>query len=245
MQFIKIFLIFLSLTAFLACSSKEKNADTAEGAYAIAQELDKEELWDRAIQKYQDVKNKFPYSKYAVMAELAIADCHYKDEAYPEAQIAYQTFKDLHPKHPQSDYVTFRLAMTFFKQLPPTIDRDLTLAGSAILYFDEVINQYPNSTHVAESKENKLTTYKMLAEKEKYIADFYFKKEKYDSALARYEILLKKYPNLGFDESALVQATLAAARNGDQDKAKKHFAELKKLYPNSAEIETARKEIKE
>lgn len=227
-----------------ACSSKEKNADTPDGAYAIAQELDKEELWERAIPKYQEVKNKFPYSKFATMAELAIADCHYKDEAYGEAQVSYQSFKDLHPKHPQIDYVTQRLAMSFFNQLPPTIDRDLTLASSAILYFDEVLKQYPNSEYVPEAKQKKQDAYKMLAEKELYIADFYFKQEKYDSALTRYEVLLTKYSGLGFDQRALGRAAISAARNGDKDKGKKYLQDINKQFPGSREASEAERELR-
>ncbi len=228
----------------IGCSSKEKNADTAEGAYAIAQEFDKDELWERAIQKYQEVKNKYPYSRFAAMAELAIADCHYKDEAYGEAQVSYQAFKDLHPKHPQSDYVTHRLAMSFFNQLPNTIDRDLALASSAILYFDEVIKQYPNSPNVKEATEKRTAAYKMLAEKELYIADFYFKHDKFDSALARYEGLLQKYPDQGFDAKALSKSAISAARNGDQDKAKKYLKELNTRFAGSPEADQARKEVR-
>lgn len=227
-----------------ACSSKDKNSDTAEGSYAIAQELDKDELWDRAIQKYQEVKNKFPYSKYASLAELAIADCHYKDEAFAEAQVAYQSFKDLHPKHAQIDYVTHRLGMSFFMQLPSSIDRDLTLANSAILYFDEMISQYPNSTHIPEAKEKRTAAYKMLAEKEQYIADFYFKREMYDSALVRYEGLLKKYPGYGLDDHALGRASISAAKSGDLEKARSLLAELGRKFPDSPELSAARKDVK-
>jgi outer membrane protein assembly factor BamD len=245
-NFIKFFPLLVGLILlFSGCSSKEKNADTAEGAYAIAQEYDKDELWERAIQKYQDVKNKYPYSKYATLAELAIADCHFKDESYGESQVSYQSFKDLHPKHQQIDYVTHRLALSFFNQLPPTIDRDLTLATSAILYFDEVIKQYPNSQYVKEASEKQEAAYKMLAQKEQYIADFYFKREKYDSAFTRYEGLIKKYPHLGFDARSLSRAAISAARNGDQDKAKKYLNEVKTQFPGSAEAEEAGKEVRE
>jgi outer membrane protein assembly factor BamD len=245
MRQVKIFLILcFTASAFLtACSSKEKSADTAEGAYAIAADFEKEELWERAITRYQEVKNKYPYSKYATMAELAIADCHYKDEAYPEAQVAYQAFKDLHPKHPRIDYVTHRLAMSFAKQLPATIDRDLTLASSAILYFDEVIEKYPNSDLIKEAKEKRQEAYKMLAEKEQYIADFYFKREKYDSAFSRYELLLKKYPGIGFDARSMSRAAIAATRNGDLERAKKYIKDLEVKFPGSAELDAARSEI--
>lgn len=238
-------LFVLSLSVSLAgCSSDEKKSDTAEGAYALAQEFDKNERYDEAIRRYQEVKNKFPYSKFATQAELAMADAYYKQESYPEAQVTYQTFKELHPKHPQIDYVTFRLALSFFMQLPETLDRDLALTSSAILYFDETVARYPNSTHVAEAKEKKIECLKKLAGKEDYIANFYFIRKKFDSALTRYEGLLKTYPNLGFDAHALSRAAISAARMGELDRAKSLVQKLRQQFPDSSELSAAEKEIK-
>jgi len=222
-----------------ACSTDEKKADTAEGSYQLAQEYEKDERFEEAIRRYNEVKNKFPYSKYAALAELSIADTYYKQESYPEAQVAYQTFKELHPKHAQIDYVTFRLAMSYFEQLPGTVDRDLTLAKNAIQYFDEVINQYPNSEHLQEAKDKKIDCLKRLAGKEEYIADFYFKKEIYESALNRYENLYRVYPGLGFDAKALSRAAIAAQRSGDLERAKRHLANLRQKFPGTPELQAA------
>jgi|SRR6185312_10546770 len=235
-------LLLISATSFLsACSSDEKHADTPEASFATAQEFDKDERFEEAIKRYQELKNKFPYSRYATMAELAIADDYFKQESYPEAQVAYQAFKDLHPKHPQIDYVTYRLAMSFFNQLPGTVDRDLSLAKSTVLYFDEVISQYPNSQYLAECREKKTATLKMLAGKEDYIADFYFKRGKYDSALLRYDGLIRKYPGLGFDAKAMSRAAICAAKNGEPDRAKKYIDELAQKFPGSSELSAAQR----
>lgn len=230
--------------AVVGCSSDEKKSDTAEGAFALAQDFDKNERYDEAIRRYQEVKNKFPYSKFATQAELAMADAYYKQESFPEAQVSYQTFKELHPKHANIDYVTFKLAMSFYMQLPDTIDRDLQLTASAILYFDELVLRYPNSTHIAEAKEKKSECLKKLASKEEYIADFYFVRKKYDSALNRYEGLIKTYPGLGFDARALSRAAVSAARMGELDRAKSLIQKLRQQFPESAELSTAEKEIK-
>lgn len=232
------------LCAFVVgCSTDDKRADTPEGAFAIAQEFEKEDRYEEAIRRFQEVKNKFPYSKYATLAEMAIADTYYKQESFPEAQVAYQAFKDLHPKHPQTDYATFKLGMSFYEQVPKTVDRDLTLANSAILYFDEVIKQYPNSEHVAEAKEKKAESLKMLAGKEDYIANFYFIREKYDSALTRYEGLLRKYPNLGFDAVALSRAAISAKMVGEPNRARRYISDLEKKFPDSSELKDAKKEV--
>ena len=162
---LSVLLLFSAISVLPGCSSDDKRSDIAEEAFKNAQEFDKEERYEEAIKRYQEVKNKFPYSKYATMAELAIGDAYYKQESFPEAQIAYQSFKDLHPKHPQIDYVTFRLAMSFYSQLPETVDRDLTLSSSAITFFDEMIQQYPNSEYAKESRQKKEATLKMLRPK--------------------------------------------------------------------------------
>jgi outer membrane protein assembly factor BamD len=223
------------LVLLSGCSSADKKADTPEGAYQLAQEFDKDERYEEAIKRYLEVKNKFPYSKFATLAELAVADTYFKQESYPEAQVAYQAFKDLHPKHVKIDYVTYKLAMSFYNQLPPTTDRDLTISQSAILYFDEVINQYPNSEHVEDARQKKAAVLKMLAEKEEYIANFYFIREKYDSALGRYEGLLKKYPGQGYDARALSRSAVASAKVGEPDKAKRYMMELQKRFPEASD----------
>jgi outer membrane protein assembly factor BamD len=236
--------ICLLCLLMVACSSDEKKTDTAETTFARAQELEKDDRLEDAIRYYNQVKTKFPYSNLAVQSELAAADTYFKQESFAEAQVAYQAFKELHPKHPQMDYVTFRLGLSFFSQLPTTIERDLGLAQSAILYFDEVLQRFPQSAHAAEATKNRTATLVMLAEKEMHIAEFYFVRKKYDSALSRFEGLLQKYPALGFDAGALSKAAISAFKNGDQDRAKKYLSELKTKFPNSSELNDAAKEVK-
>jgi outer membrane protein assembly factor BamD len=245
MKFLR-FLAILSMIfqTVVGCSSTDKyDVSTPEGAFKQAEELEKDERYEEAVSKFTDVKNKFPYSKLAPTAELKIADVQFKREAYIEAQAAYQLFKEFHPKHPQSDYVTFRLAMSFFNQLPSSIDRDLTVADKAILYFDEVINSFASSPHVEESKKHRSETLTMLAKKELYIADFYAKREKFDSALNRYETVLKVYPNLGLEPEALFGAARSAQKAGEKDRAAQHLKTLHSQFPSSDQARRAKDEL--
>ncbi len=227
------------------CSSIEtRDVSTPEGAFQSAQDFEKDERYEEAIQKYQEVKNKFPYSRFAADSELKIADLHFKREAYPEAQGAYQLFKEFHPKHPQSDYVTFRLGLSYYNQLPPTIDRDLALADKAILYFDETVNSYPNSPYAKEAREKREGALKMLAQKEMYVAAFYTKRNKYDSARGRFETVLKSYPNLGYDAEALYGAAKSSFESGDKDRGLQHLKNLYSQYPSSNEAKRAKDDFK-
>lgn len=235
------FFIFCVLFGF-GCASEEKNLNTPEGMFEHAKEFDEAERFDIAIQKYSDVRNKFPYSQLATESELAIADVYYKKESYPEAQLSYQNFRDLHPKHPRIDYVIYKTGMSYYLQLPETIDRDLSSGADAIYHFNEIIKLFPKSEYAKEATENRADTFKRLAEKELYIADFYLKQKSYSAALRRYEGLIKKYSGHGVDSKAHLGAIRAAKANDDDSKVKEHKAILAKTYPDSDEFQTLKNE---
>lgn len=246
-------LTFISMLAFcglnlvmnVGCSSiQTRDLTTPEGAYQSAEDFEKDERYEEAIAKFTDVKNRFPYSRFAALSELKIADLHFKQENYAEAQGAYQLFKEFHPKHPQSDYVTFRLGLSYFNQLPATLDRDLTLADKAILYFDETATSYPDSQYVKEAREKREASLKMLAGKEMYIARFYVKNKRCDSAIGRFERVVKTYPNLGFDPEALYGAASCSFQTGERDRGNQHLKNLFSLYPSSNEAKRAKDEFK-
>jgi len=236
--------ILILVFFIVGCSSTpDIDTSTPEGAYKLAEKYEKDERFEEAITQYSVVKNKHPYSKLATEAELRIAEIHFKREEYVESQSAYQVFKEMHPTHPQIDYVTFRLGLSFYDQLPGTIDRDLSVAERAILYFDEVINSFPKSQYVGEARDYKQKALKMLAEKEYYIGHFYFIRDHYESALGRFEDLLAKYPGLGFDAQALYGASVSAYKIKELSKAKTYYQKLVTDFSGSHEAEKARREL--
>jgi outer membrane protein assembly factor BamD len=243
MKFVFNLISILFMTSiFLGCATEEKNLSTAEGSYKYAKELDDAERFELALTKYADVKNKFPYSNLATEAELAIAEVHYKRESFAEAQISFQNFRDLHPRHPKIDYVIYKIAMSYYMQLPDTFDRDLSLGNDAIYHFDELIKSYPHSEYVKEAREKRAETFEKLTEKELYVADFYFKQKKYSAALRRYESTIKKYTSLGFDPRAHLGAARSAKFLDDSTKRKYHVGILMDKYPQSNEASIAKAE---
>jgi len=228
---------FITLAIFGCSSADKKEAETPEALFERAKELEKNGRTEEAISKFQEVKNKFPYSKLAIEAELAAADVSYKEENYAEAQVAYQLFRDLHPKHPQIPLVIYQLAMSIYLQIPESIDRDLSITQSAIDIFSELINQYPDYEHVAEAKEKRLDCLKKLTEKELYITNFYLKKKNWESALVRAEGVLLNHKGLGYDDKALARASFAAARANKNDLSEKYLKQLNQDFPGSKELE--------
>lgn len=240
---LKLFMVSLiAWSVLFSCASKEKDLNTAEGLFAYAKEFQDAERYEVALAKYAEVRNKFPYSSLATEAELAVADVHYLRESYPEAEVAYQNFRDLHPKHAKSDYVLYRIAMSYYMQLPETNDRDLSLGKDAIYHFSELVKLYPKSQYTADSKTKRDEIYSRLAEKEIYIADFYFKQEKFASALRRYESTIYKFPGLGFEPRAHLGAVKCAKQLADSKKQEFHAKALQTKYPNSNEARLLKSE---
>lgn len=238
-------LFLVLLTAFVAaCSSGEKlDTNTPEGGFKLGEKFENDERYEEALAQFNTVKNKFPYSKLAIESELRVAEIHFKREEFIEAQAAYQTFKEMHPSYPRIDYVTYRLGLSFYEQLPSTIDRDLSVADRAILYFDEVVQTYPRSEYVKDATEHKAKALKMLAEKEYYVGHFYLIRDHWESALGRFENLLERYPRSGMDEKALYGAAVSAYRAKDLGKAKTYYQRLITEFKDSDEAEKARREL--
>ena len=159
-----------------SCASDKPDGKTeAEILYKEAQELIEAERYILATEKLNQIKTQHPYSFYSTPAELLQADVLFHQENYIESAAAYLLFRDFHPKHERISYVVYRIAESYFKQIPSTIDRDLEPAIEAIKYYDEVIQKYGDSSYKSDAQKSIAEARKMLRQKDLYVADFYFK----------------------------------------------------------------------
>lgn len=193
MKLTKILVCILLSIFVISCATKRPEGNTeAEVLFKEAQDLISKKRYILATERLNTIRSQFPYSYYATHAELLQADVLFSQENYPESAAAYILFRDFHPKHENMGYVIFRIAESFYRQLPSTFDRDLSAGAEAIKYYQELLDSYSNSEYVkgAEERINKVT--EMMLQKEVYIADFYFKTKDFSAALSRYENVLPK-----------------------------------------------------
>lgn len=147
-----------------------------------------------AIEFFQEILNRYPFSPEAPLAELKAADCSYYLERYQEALVLYEEFANRHPTNESIPYVLFQRAMSNFKQLD-RIDRDTVGATKAIELFKQLLKTYPESPYTTEAKARLAAAYQFLADHEYLVAEFYVRTEKYDQAKVRLKYLLAKYPD--------------------------------------------------
>src|SRR6185295_2677769 len=102
----RVLLIGTVLALGAACGGSPRDTDD-KTEYSVSarqnyetgmQKLDDED-WAEAAKYFTFVKARFPYSKYAVLAELRIADTLFGAGAYLEAIDGYKLFIKFHPTH--------------------------------------------------------------------------------------------------------------------------------------------------
>ncbi len=188
-------LIAFYLICLIGCSTTPVDENDPASLLKDAEEEIQSDHYQIAIDKLRVIKNKFPYSKYALDAQLRIADVYFIQESYPEAATAYESFRDLHPKHEKVGYAMFRAAKSYFNDIPNTIARDLTTARKALDAFSDYLHRFPQATESEEARKDVTQIRQLLADKVLYIADFYYKRDFYDSAKPRYKKIVELYPD--------------------------------------------------
>jgi len=90
--------------------------------------------YPRAIELFQEVIDNYPYSEFATLAELKIADVYFEQERFEEAGSYYQDFVELHPTHERVDYALYRQGLSAHERVK-SADRDQTATKDAIEQF--------------------------------------------------------------------------------------------------------------
>ncbi|GAB6162788.1 outer membrane protein assembly factor BamD [Desulfothermus naphthae] len=152
-----------------------------------------EKNYDRAIEYFEKMKDKYPFSPYTVRAELLLGDSYFYAKKYEEAETAYKEFESLHPGHKNIDYVIFQIGMSNFYQ-KPSIDLPQLCIHEAISYFTRLIEAYPKSQYVQKAKEMVKKCRYILAKHEIYVANFYFRTKRYKGAWKRYLYIQQNFP---------------------------------------------------
>lgn len=159
--------------------------------------------YTKAAEYFQELKDRYPYNKLAIHAELKLADALFKKKEYEEAVEAYKEFENLHPKNISISYVIYQQGMCYFLRMR-TIDRDQSNTKRALEEFERLKRTFPGDPYSEKARINIERCLVSLAEHEFYVGHFYFKNGHYVAALNRFEYLITQYPDHGPHEKARI-----------------------------------------
>ncbi len=166
--------------------------------------------YHNALEIFQDIRDRYPFSQPGLLAELKSADCNYHLKRYLEALMLYDEFENGHPTNEAIPYVIFQKGMCHYQRID-TIDRDPAGAQDAIQAFSRLVRAYPQSPYVEEARFRIVAARDFLARHEMYVVDFYINTKSYKQAEARLEYLLDHYPDTSVSPKAEELLTLLKA----------------------------------
>jgi outer membrane protein assembly factor BamD len=159
--------------------------------------------YEDAIKDFQQLKERYPYSKYAILAELKLGDAHFYNKDYAEAAIAYEEFARLHPRNEVIPYVLYQIGMCHFLSFT-TIDRDQEETRLAMESFQRLIQAYPQSEYTLKARKQLFECEKRIVAHEFEVGRLYFVMGEYYASNERLELINRKYPqavrDLGYEE---------------------------------------------
>ncbi len=207
---------------------RAKEEETAQGLAEEGMEAFKDEDYKDAIESFQKLKDWYPFSKYAILAELKLGDAYYHRKEYEEAIFAYEAFENLHPKNEAVPYVVYQTGQCYFNRLD-SIDRDQSMARDALQSFERLIRTYPTSPYAGKAEEHVKVCNRSLAEHEFYVGLFYYKSEHYKAALERFKTVIRSYPDLGVHHKALEYIALCQVKIDEAGRDRKNLEALPQL----------------
>lgn len=199
-----------------------------------------------AAPQFRRVRSEFPYSRFAALAELRLADCKLKEGNHAEAIQAYRQFLRGHPSHKQVPYARFKVAEGYYQQIPggwfmkpPTHERDQSATRDALIQLRRFIVDFPSDNRVPEANKMVEECLKILAAHELYVARFYLRRDAYAGVIARLKSMLVSYAGSGLEPEALLLLGKVYLKADEPEAARETFAELVERFPESKEANEA------
>jgi outer membrane protein assembly factor BamD len=227
------------LKNFLADREEVSYYPTARENFRRGMENYNKEEWQDASKYFDYVRTKFPHSRYAVIAELRLADSHFGKEKWLDSIDAYRAFIRLHPTHEAVGYATFQIAKAYYRQIPeewfflPSVsERDQAAAQDAVRAFDDFLIRFPDHERAEESRKLRKDARSRLANHEWYAADYYRRDHPKGSAF-RYERIADLYPDVDYADDGLLRAGEIWEKEGDLRRARLDYERVARDYPKS------------
>ncbi len=210
--------------------------------------------WIAAAKYFSFIRSRFPYSKFAVLAELRLADAEFGAGHHLQAIDSYKLFVKFHPTHEMvaNGYASFRIGEAYYKMLPgdwwilpPSYEKDQSATVDAGRELRKFVQKYPKSPFVKRAKEMLTKVNKRLARHEWYVAKFYWDRGKPMGTVLRLRRLLDQYPGTHFDGDALWLLGRAYVKVKMPDRARGVWERLIKEHPRHKRADDAKRALKD
>ncbi|MGQ0697980.1 MAG: outer membrane protein assembly factor BamD [Panacagrimonas sp.] len=158
--------------------------------------------WGVAIESYDSLSTRFPFSDFATQGELERVYALYRNFEPDRAVSSADRFLREHPRHPEVDYIYYIKGLINFNRddsglnILPSDDTksDVTSQRRAFDDFALLLQKFPNSRYNGDAYERMVFIRNKLAAHELHVVDFYVRRGAYVAAAKRAEQVMAQYP---------------------------------------------------
>ena len=200
------------------------------------------ELYERgeaelAKRRYEDARTNFkriverhPDSSFAARARFLMGEAYYREAEFDKAIKEFEAFMSFYPRHMIADLVQYRLAMSYYDQMKP-VEQDQALTQKAVDQFKRLVKEYPESRYAPDALAKIDICRGRLAQKELWVANYYWTQGNLVAVRQRLELILKEFPRTLVVPETLFLLAEVHAREGLAEEATKTFRRLVEEYP--------------
>ncbi|MDE2334353.1 MAG: outer membrane protein assembly factor BamD [Rhodospirillales bacterium] len=236
---------FLALLLLAACASSPKAVKPVDVAAVPVQTLYNHGVdalqandYTTALAQFDQVEQNYPYSTWAVQAQLMQGYTEYKQQNFTDAIGTLDRYIQLHPASRDTAYAYYLRALSFYEQISD-VTRDQKATQEAMGALQEVINRYPDSAYARDARLKIDLCRDHLAGHEMMVGRFYEREHLYAAAIGRYQRVVEDFQTTNHVAEALARLTDIYLRLGLADQARQTAAVLGANYPGSYWYATA------
>lgn len=186
--------------------------------------------YDKAVEAFQLLLERFPTSPLAPRAQLGLADARMNDKDNVEAEVAFDDFLRLYPADDNVPYALYRKGELLARQAPHP-GRDQTKSLEAIKAYALAREKNPKGPYAESSAARIAALRNRLAEHEQRIVAHYLGRKLYLSAELRARRALLAYPETAAAPSLLSSLAAALQKQGKNEEAAEVRKSLAEKFP--------------
>jgi outer membrane protein assembly factor BamD len=164
-----------------------------EELYSLGERKLEQRTYLEAREDFKKIVERHPNSSLAPRARFLVGEAYYREAEFDKAAKEFETFLAFYPRHQIADLVQYRYAMSYYDQMKP-VEQDQGLTLKALEQFKKLVKEYPESRYATEGLAKIDVCRGRLAQKEVWVATYYFNQGNRSAARQRLELVLKEYP---------------------------------------------------
>ena len=199
---------FILIIGVTGCKKNKKKQSvevtkySAETLYDTSKKYLDFEIWDNAIESYKNLRNQYPFGRYAEQGTLELAYAYYRHFDSELAISTLERFIKNYPAHEHLDYAYYLKGLIYFdsdrglfQRVHPdkSLDRNQENAKQAFVSFKTFVEKFPKSQYAPDAQQRLVYLRNRLAAFELHVAKYYLRRKAYVAAINRSKFVIESY----------------------------------------------------